>query len=722
MPDRVHAFAAAFWPSLLERYLRYQLVRLPTMCYQRIAFAIASAMVATALCAANQQPTYPNDEWPSKRPGEVGIDESKIARARHYALSGGGSGYVIRSGALVMQWGDPAKRYDLKSTTKSIGVTALGLAILDGKLKLSDKAGQHHPQFGTPPDENAQTGWLGEITLRHLATQTAGFEKPGGYGKVLFQPGTKWLYSDAGPNWIAECVTLAYRRDVDALMFQRVFEPIGITRQDLVWRSNSYRPHKIDGIARREFGSGISANVDAMARIGYLYLRQGRWRDKEIIPGDFVKEATTAKRELAGLEELDREHHGNASEHYGLLWWNNNDGTLAGVPRDAYWSWGLYDSLIFVVPSLDLVVARAGNSWKRAQGSSHYDVLRPFFEPIVQSVEKGAERDTVEPMNARAHDSQPPYPQSTRIKGIEWAPVDSIIRLAPGGDNWPVTWGKDDFLYTAYGDGRGFKPFAEHKLSLGLARVNGTPPNVNGVNLRAPTLEAVGDGAAGRKASGILMIDGVLYLWARNVANSQLAWSKDGGASWTWADWKFTESFGCPTFLNFGRNYAGARDEFVYIYSHDNDSAYLPADRMVMARAHQHSLTDRSAFEFYQGIDVNGRPRWGRDIRDRQAVFTHQGNCYRSGVTYNAALKCYLWCQTLPKGDARFSGGFGIYDATEPWGPWTTVFFAQQWDVGPGETSSIPTKWISADGREVHLVFSGDDHFSVRKARLILAR
>ena len=66
----------------------------------------------------------------------------------------------------------------------------------------------------------------------------------------------------------------------------------------------------------------------------------------------------------------------------------------------------------------------------------------------------------------------------------------------------------------------------------------------------------------------------------------------------------------------------------------------------------------------------------------------------------------------------RVEGGFGVYDAPQPWGPWTTAFFAKRWDVGPGETSSFPTKWISRDGRTIHLVFSGDDHFSVRKATL----
>jgi hypothetical protein len=84
-------------------------------------------------------------------------------------------------------------------------------------------------------------------------------------------------------------------------------------------------------------------------------------------------------------------------------------------------------------------------------------------------------------------------------------------------------------------------------------------------------------------------------------------------------------------------------------------------------------------------------------------------------------LGCYLWCQTHPGNDARFAGGFGIYDAPEPWGPWTTVFYTEQWDVGPGESSSLPTKWMSGDGRTVHLVFSAEDSFSVRRATLDVA-
>lgn len=230
----------------------------------------------------------------------------------------------------------------------------------------------------------------------------------------------------------------------------------------------------------------------------------------------------------------------------------------------------------------------------------------------------------------------------------------------------------------------------------------------------------LGDGRRGRKASGILCVEGVLHPFVRNAANSQLGWSADHGATWTWADWKFTESFGCPTFLNFGRNYAGARDGFVYVYLHDDDSAYERADRFVMARVPKAKLGDRAAWEFFVRLDDNGQPLWTRDCHERGAVFTNPGACYRSSISYNAALKRYLWCQIGRGHDTRYLGGFASYDAPEPWGPWTTVFLTGQWDIGPGESASLPTKWITSDGCGLHLVFSGQDHFCMRKGTLLL--
>jgi len=685
----------------------------------RMTFVAIGVSWILSSTVVHAEEVFPMDQWTKVTPEKAGMDAEQLARARDYALTGGGSGMIVRGGKAVMTWGPQKKRYDLKSTTKSIGFTAVGLALADGKIgSLSDKARKYHPDLAAKPSASAKPEWVDEITLFHLATHTSGFEKPGGYGRVLFEPGTKWMYSDAGPNWLAECVTLAYHRDLSDLLFERVFTPIGIRPADLSWRANMYRPRQIAGVARREFGAGFHANVDAMARIGLLYLRRGRWGGKQLLRADFVASVADTPKAVRGLPVVGQiGSKPLASNHYGLLWWNNDDGALPNVPADAYWSWGLYDSFIVVIPSLDVVVARAGKSWKRGK-LTDYQVLGKFLDPIVASI-------TPAPAKAKAPSARPagPYPPSKLITHITWAPKSSIIRKASGSDNWPCTWGDDNAIYTAYGDGWGFEPKVTGKLSLGLARVTGEADGFRGVNIRSATGEAVGDGARGKKASGMLMVDGVLYMWVRNAAKgeqSQLAWSADHGKTWTWADWKL-EPLGYCTFINFGPNYAGARDEYVYVVSHDSPSAYKPADRFVLLRVPADKITDRTAYEFFAGPDAAGKGTWSKQFARRAGVFEHKGLCMRSGLTYNAPLKRYLWVQVLPVGQPRFAGGFGVYEAPEPWGPWATVYFTRQWDVGPGETASFPPRWISADGKTVHLVFSGGDCFSVRKATLTVS-
>ncbi|MBN1816324.1 MAG: hypothetical protein JW828_03130, partial [Sedimentisphaerales bacterium] len=468
------------------------------------------------------------------------------------------------------------------------------------------------------------------------------------------------------------------------------------------------------------FGSGVNANVEAMARIGWLYCRQGQWEGGPLIPASFVAQVSKTPQQSNGLPVLFPDQYSDASNHYGLLWWNNNDGTFKEVPNEAFWSWGLYDSIILVIPDLDLVVARTGDSgvsWKRKPNAHHYEVLKPFFEPIVQAV----------PATSGAEKVKSPCPPSPVIREIVWAPKETIIRKAQGGDNWPTTWGDDDALYTAYGDGWGFEPKAEKKLSLGLAKVLGGPQEFQGINIRSASGEQIGQGPAGKKASGMLMVDGILYMIARNAAHSQLAWSTDHAQTWTWSDWRFTEGMGCPTFLNFGKNYTGARDEYVYLYSHDGDSAYVSADRMILARVLKDEIRERRVYEWYAGMQ-DGGPVWERDISLRKPVFIHPGRCYRSSVAYHPGISRYLWWQVLPgdagpghdKHDTRWEGGFGIYDAPEPWGPWTTAFYTEQWDVGPGESASIPTSWIHEEDNTFYLVFSGQDCFSVRKGWIVL--
>jgi CubicO group peptidase (beta-lactamase class C family) len=342
---------------------------------------------------------WPDPDWPTKTPQAAGIDVALLEQARDYALTGSGSGYVIHDGHLVFSWGDPAFRYDVLSVTKSIGVTALGLAVADGLVTLGDLADDNHVDFANPPISNQQTGWIPGVSLQHLALHTAGFDKDGGYTAFQFQPGSAWLYSDGGSNWLAEVLTLAYGEDLLTLLRDRVFEPLGIGESDLVWRDNDYRPDLIQGIKRRELGAGISLNVDALARIGLLYLRRGLWQQDQLLPTGFVGLLGRAHPASFGLPSVDPVGFPGAPNHYSLLWWNNADSTLPAVPKDAYWAWGAGDNLLVVVPSLDLVVARTGNGWS-GSWNGDYSRLAPFLNPIVAAMPEPAGPASVNSLSA----------------------------------------------------------------------------------------------------------------------------------------------------------------------------------------------------------------------------------------------------------------------------------------------------------------------------------
>jgi CubicO group peptidase (beta-lactamase class C family) len=243
----------------------------------------------------------------------------------------------------------------------------------------------HLASFGVPPTSNASTGWLAEISLLQLATHTSGFDKPGGYIPLLFEPGTQWAYSDGAANWLADVLTHLFATDLNSLMFSRVLTPIGVKTSDFAWRSNAYRDDLLDGVKRREFGAGVTINANAMARLGYLYLRRGQWSGQRLLPDEFIEQVQHPDASIVGTTSRDPTNFPLAANHYGLLWWTNADSTLPEVPRDAHWAWGLGDSLIIVIPSLDLVVVRAGNGFGRSNWNASYDVISPFITPIVRA-------------------------------------------------------------------------------------------------------------------------------------------------------------------------------------------------------------------------------------------------------------------------------------------------------------------------------------------------
>ena len=98
-----------------------------------------------------------------------------------------------------------------------------------------------------------------------------------------------------------------------------------------------------------------------------------------------IQAMSTPNPTVAALPQTGTIVHKGANRHYGLLCWNNGDGAMADVPKDAYWSWGLGDSLMLVVPSKRIVVGRLGPAWQRGWGD--LATIQPFFASVCAAVD-----------------------------------------------------------------------------------------------------------------------------------------------------------------------------------------------------------------------------------------------------------------------------------------------------------------------------------------------
>jgi CubicO group peptidase (beta-lactamase class C family) len=306
--------------------------------------------------ADRQDGTWPEREWPTATPESQGLSADSLDALAAYARKyGGGSGCVVRHGRLVKEWGDPAARADVKSATKgAVGTTLLGLAVDAGLVRLDDRARRHYPALGGEKKENAATGWLDRITVRQLATMTAGFDD-GRPPLLVYPPGTKGIYSNDTSNMLAELLTIRFGEDLRAVLKRKVMAPLGVRDAEWAWRDNQFRAKTVNGLPSREFAAGLTITHRALARVGYLYLREGNWKGKQLLSREFVRTATRPTDLPAPFP------------FYALYWGSNARGTFAGLPKDAFWALGLGDSFVLVCPNLDVVAVRLGTGSVKSQ-------------------------------------------------------------------------------------------------------------------------------------------------------------------------------------------------------------------------------------------------------------------------------------------------------------------------------------------------------------------
>jgi len=331
-----------------------------------------------------------------------------------------------------------------------------------------------------------------------------------------------------------------------------------------------------------------------------------------------------------------------------------------------------------------------------------------------------------------AYADEAPYPPSPVIAGVSFD-RDTLVTGAPGSDQFGTTWAADGDLYAAWGDGGGFGGTnSEGRASLGVARLEGTPPDWHGVNVWGgvdPASEH--PPTVGKTSSGVIAIGKAicLYVLEQGIWTSNHLWrTTDRGMTWEDLGPVFGEpnaAFAEFGVIQFGPGYRGARDGYVYGY------AVQPwPDGLGLARVPKDRLADREAYEFFAGTDREGQPTWTSEIMAQKPVFSDPAGI-GWGVTcvFDRALKRYLLA-VRHNGD---SGEWGLFDGPEPWGPWTTVAYGNdfpEWTYTPDPEGaskgrpawmhSFPAKWMSDDGTTMWQISDRGDRFNLVRVRLRL--
>jgi hypothetical protein len=356
--------------------------------------------------------------------------------------------------------------------------------------------------------------------------------------------------------------------------------------------------------------------------------------------------------------------------------------------------------------------------------------------------ESPAAEQLIAEMNEGPHGA--PYPPSSLVDKITWH-WETLQSAAEGSDLWPTTWGPDDHLYAAWGDGGGFGGSdTDGRVSLGFARIQGKPEHFHGVNLNGgKNSEHPASFPKKGKTDGLLYDHGILYTsinlqdGAWPDVNHVLAWSRDKAATWTQADWFFGKGPGAfepAKFLAFGKDGSGVPSNLAgYIYllgPKYETTATGRGTSLFLARAPRKRITQKNAMEFFAGTEKKDKPVWRQDFAEAQPVFTDTNGVAPGSIVYNRALKRYLLACFHPG-----PGQLGVFEGVHPWGPWRTIGYYQDWGnmgaVGHGLSCEFPAKWMSEDGLTLWTVFTvyGDgakqgikahDRFNLLKATLTL--
>ena len=292
----------------------------------------------------------------------------------------GTNGLVIRHGYVVAEFGDTNDVAPTYSVAKSMLSTVVGVAVREHLItNLDAPVGSQVKDGGYNSPHNAKITWKNHLQQesewegemwgkKHDFVGTAAFGEGERKPRNLEEPGAFYEYNDVRINRFALSLLRLFKKPIAEVFRDEIMNPIGASN---TWQwipyNNAYveidgnKMPSISGGTR--WGGGVWINAWDMARFGYLWLRGGRWGDKQLIPPDYVKAALMPA-------------HAKNSPDYGYLWWLNTRGGAKALPTNSFQARGAGSNTIFVSPDHDLLIV-----WRW-----HGNGSEEFFRRVVDSI------------------------------------------------------------------------------------------------------------------------------------------------------------------------------------------------------------------------------------------------------------------------------------------------------------------------------------------------
>ncbi len=277
---------------------------------------------------------------------------------------------ILRGGQVAFELECGAYRFDtpaqVHSLSKSVTAMGVGLAISEGLLSLDDRAVDFFPGRLNPLSYITHK----DITVRSLLTMSSGvaFSETGAItssdwvrdffeSEIRSEPGLKFAYNSMNSYILSEIVRSVTGMTLGEYLHQRLFLPLGITAW--AWETSSTGAEK--------GGWGLYLRPEDMAKLGVLWLDGGRWEGEQILPREWVREASIQRM---------RTPKKYGSFNYGYHIWIARDGSCTLFN-------GMFGQNVFMFPKNDIVVVTTGGNGETFQQGVLYKAVVDAFSPIL---------------------------------------------------------------------------------------------------------------------------------------------------------------------------------------------------------------------------------------------------------------------------------------------------------------------------------------------------